>query len=78
LELHNSGTFSGSSTKIASDWKVLVIFVVKNRTEARVVEKYIKGMKSRKFTESLIDNNIFYLNFKELVCQKFNIIISKL
>jgi putative endonuclease len=77
LILHNLGTFSGSSTKIASDWKILATFLLKNRIEARIVEKYIKQMKSRKFTESLIANLDFFLNFKELVFQKFNIIISK-
>ncbi len=77
LILHNSGTFSGSSTKIACDWKILATFLLRNRIEARIVEKYIKQMKSRKFTESLITNLDFFLNFKELVFQKFTIIISK-
>ncbi|MBL0146116.1 MAG: GIY-YIG nuclease family protein [Chitinophagaceae bacterium] len=77
LEIHNSGTFKNSSTKTASDWQVVIAFIVNDRVEARIIEKFIKAMKSRKFIESLVSDNNFYLNFIALVYKKYNISILK-
>jgi putative endonuclease len=75
LKWHNTKEFANSSTKIASDWVLKKYFEVNDRTEARTVEKYIKNMKSRKFIESLIKDEVFSLNFRQRVTQKFNIAI---
>ena len=73
---HNSGFFNKSSTSIADDWKLLKSFTVNNRIEGRKVETYIKSMKSKIFLNKLIDNPEFYLKFKDLVKEKFEVIIQ--
>ena len=73
---HNSGFFNKSSTSIANDWKLLKSFTVNNRIEGRKVETYIKSMKSKIFLNKLIDNAEFYLKFKDLVKEKFEVIIQ--
>jgi putative endonuclease len=57
---HNEHTYSGSFTKIANDWKLILLFNCSNREEATFLEKFIKKMKSRIFIEKII-NNTFIL-----------------
>ena len=50
---HNSGKYSGSFTKIATDWKLFFKITCKSRTQAIKIETHIKKMKSRKYLENL-------------------------
>jgi putative endonuclease len=75
LEQHNNHFFKGSETVKARDWLLKKSICVESRTEARKVETYIKSMKSKKFLESLCNDDGFYTAFKELVCSKYGIIL---
>jgi putative endonuclease len=76
IDQHNSGFFKKSSTSIAKDWKLSKFFTVNNRIEGRKVEGYIKRMKSKIFLKKLIENDTFYIEFKNLVKEKFGIHIQ--
>ena len=57
LELHLSKNYGYSKyTAKADDWIVYESSICNNISTARKVERYIKRMKSRKFIESLKDN----------------------
>ena len=59
LELHRSKQFIQSYTaKQADDWEVFLTVECQNRTHARKVEEFIKKMKSKKFIQSLKDDEI--------------------
>ena len=73
LKEHNSGRYINSSTKYADDWTIRLSFKVKDRMEARKLEKYIKSMKSKKFIKKLIDDTDFQESFKQKVFDKYQI-----
>lgn len=50
---HNSSRYSGSYTKVSSDWKLFFSICCENRTQAIKIESHIKKMKSRKYFENL-------------------------
>jgi len=70
---HNSSFFKGSSTTIANDWKIILTMTVNNCSEARLIERFIKSMKSKRFLYDLCFNEKFYENFKVLINKKFSI-----
>src|SRR5258705_176232 len=70
---HNTSFFRQSSTTTAKDWKVVLTICVNNRSEARVVERFIKSMKSKRFLNSMRNDVKYYENFKNLVLAKFSI-----
>ena len=53
---HNQHSYSGSYTKIANDWEIVLLFNSSNKEEATFLEKFIKKMKSRIFIEKIIIN----------------------
>ena len=53
---HNQHTYSGSFTKIANDWDLILLFNCSNKEEAVFLERFIKKMKSRIFIEKIIKN----------------------
>jgi len=58
LELHLNKKYGKSKyTTKANDWVVLEFFECSNISFARKPEKHIKQMKSRKYTESPINNH---------------------
>ena len=56
LEKHNSHAYSGSFTKIASDWEFALTKIFKEKKDAIFLEKFIKRMKSKKFIVRVIEN----------------------
>ncbi|MCO6497438.1 MAG: GIY-YIG nuclease family protein [Chitinophagaceae bacterium] len=62
-----------SYTKIAEDWKIMLTLTVKDRSEARRIEKYIKSMKSSAFLKKLITVDEFLAGFIKLVKDKLGI-----
>jgi len=57
LELHLSKNYGASKyTAKAEDWIVFESYQCSSIEMARKIERYIKNMKSRHFTESLKDN----------------------
>lgn len=77
-EQHNSSFYKTSSTTIADDWELKLALILDTRKSARIVEKYIKQMKSRKFIEKLIQDPIYLENFCRIVYEKFTIKVEKL
>ena len=75
LEEHNTKFYKNASTAFANDWELKLTLKVQNRNEARVVESYIKSMKSRKFIFSLCINKNYYNIFKQSILEKFKISI---
>ena len=73
---HNSHLFKGSATSNAADWQLKKIMVVENRKEARIVEEYIKSMKSSKFLDKLLHHESYFETFKTIVLQKFDIVVQ--
>ncbi|MCA6422201.1 MAG: GIY-YIG nuclease family protein [Flavobacterium sp.] len=56
LSKHNQHSYEGSFTKIAADWKVVLLFPCVSREQAIRLEKFIKNMKSKVFIQKLIIN----------------------
>mgnify|MGYP000921112324 CR=1 FL=1 len=75
LVQHNSHFFKSASTSFTNDWAIAKSFSVDSRSNARIVESYIKSMKSKKFIYNLVHDSIFYINFVSIVFNKFNISI---
>ena len=75
LVQHNSHFFKSASTSFTNDWAIAKSFSVDSRSNARIVESYIKSMKSKKFISNLVHDSIFYINFVSIVFNKFNISI---
>jgi putative endonuclease len=73
VSIHNTGSFKNSSTKIANDWQLVKQIEVKDRVAARIIERYLKSMKSSIFLLKLVHDEVFYENFKLIVMSKFNI-----
>jgi putative endonuclease len=53
LQLHNSGFFKGSYTSKSSGWVIFFLIKCTSRNQARMIERHIKNMKSRKYIENL-------------------------
>lgn len=56
IEQHNSHKKIKTFTRAASDWELKLTHKCHSKEEAIFLEKYIKGMKSRKFIEKIIDH----------------------
>ena len=65
ITLHNTHTFKNAFTKAASDWKLMLCFPCKDRTEALFLERFIKRMKSKKFNQKIIDNPNLLFNIRQ-------------
>ncbi|MFB6320239.1 GIY-YIG nuclease family protein [Saccharicrinis sp. FJH54] len=50
---HNTHIYKGSETRKAGDWKLYYSIECESRTQAIMIEKHIKRMKSRKYIENL-------------------------
>ncbi|MBP8157076.1 MAG: GIY-YIG nuclease family protein [Flavobacterium sp.] len=53
---HNNHLYNGSFTKIAGDWKVVLLFECTSKDQALRIEKFIKKMKSKIFINKIIQN----------------------
>ncbi len=53
LRFHNSGFFKNSFTSKTSDWTLIHSISCKSRRQARLIEKHIKEIKSRKYLLNL-------------------------
>ena len=73
---HNSHFFKSASTSFTNDWTIVLTFSVPNRSSARIVESYIKSMKSKKFISNLVYDQDFFFAFVTIIKNKFNISIS--
>ncbi len=73
---HNAGFYKNASTSYSKDWELKLVLSLKNRTEALVVERHIKSMKSKVFVRSLIENTVFLGRFKEIILEKYKIAIE--
>ena len=69
---HNSGKYVHASTKVAKDWRVRLLIGCQTRSDAMKVEKYIKSMKSRKFTEQLVTSSPFFEKFKQIILERYS------
>ncbi|MCH5716218.1 GIY-YIG nuclease family protein [Niabella hibiscisoli] len=76
LAEHNTAKYAAASTRFTNDWVIVKLINCANRTNALKIERYIKSMKSRKFTEQLINDPVFFSNFKIIVKQRFDIEIG--
>jgi len=56
LQKHNTHSYNNSFSKIASDWEYALTYECKNKDHATYLEKFIKRMKSKKFTQKVIEN----------------------
>ncbi|MBP7256574.1 MAG: GIY-YIG nuclease family protein [Chitinophagales bacterium] len=72
---HNQKQFVSASTRYTDDWEIKLVLNTEDRIKARIVEKYIKSMKSKKFISTLISDKGFQQKFVQIVLQKFNIIL---
>ena len=54
LSKHNNHLYQYSYTKIAEDWKVVLLFKCISREQAIRLEKFIKSMKSKVFIQKII------------------------
>jgi putative endonuclease len=51
---HNQHSYTGSFTKIANDWQLVLAFECVDRNDALYLENFIKRMKSKVFIEKII------------------------
>ena len=54
---HNNHSYQGSFTKISEDWKIVLVFECVSRSQAVLLEKFIKKMKSKIFIQKIIVDN---------------------
>ncbi len=54
LNWHNTGEFKKAHTKIANDWITFLKIECTSKTQALVIEKHIKKMKSKIYIENLL------------------------
>ena len=54
LEQHNTHYFRSNFTKVAEDWKIVLSFSCDSRDDALYLERFIKRMKSKKFTKRIL------------------------
>jgi len=57
LDLHNRHHFKKAFTNSASDWGLVLKRECNNKDEALYLERFVKRMKSKKFTEKTIKNS---------------------
>ena len=76
IEQHNAGKYKSASTHFTNDWELYMQIELNLRTEALMVEKYIKSMKSKKFIQRLGSELECLSQFKTTVKDKFSIIIK--
>jgi len=75
-EQHKTGFYKNASTSFAKDWELKLILNLNNRSEALLVEKHIKSMKSKVFIRNLIENTSFLSQFKEIILKKYQVVIN--
>ncbi len=56
LEQHKNHHYKSNFSRRASDWELLLQKQLENREQALYLEKFIKRMKSKKFTEKVIND----------------------
>ncbi len=72
---HNQSHYESASTRFSQDWQLKLVFQTVTKSEALIVEKYIKSMKSKRFIEKLINDESFLSGFKKVIKDKHDIII---
>ena len=55
VALHNHHHFRNAFTNIADDWSLVLEFECLSREEALYLERFIKRMKSKKFTKKVVE-----------------------
>jgi putative endonuclease len=63
LKKHNIKYYENQYTSIADDWEIKLSILCSDIKVARKMELYVKRMKSRKFIEKLIENEIEMAKF---------------
>jgi putative endonuclease len=76
IEQHITGKYKSASTFFTNDWELHLEIELDSRTEALVIEKYIKSMKSKKFIQRLVTEKEFLIQFKTVVKERFSIDIK--
>ncbi len=66
LGKHNIKYYENQYTSIADDWEIKLSILCSDIKVARKMELYIKRMKSKKFIEKLIENEIERDKFREI------------
>ena len=66
LVKHKTKFYENQFTSIADDWEIKLSILCLDIKEGRKMEMYIKRMKSRKFIEKLIDNELELAKFIEI------------
>lgn len=74
LQWHNEHVFRNAYTKSSNDWRLVLILELSDKKDARIVERYIKAMKSSSFIKKLLNEPLFLNRFKEIV--KENLILT--
>ena len=68
LVLHNNHYFKKGFTKATNDWEFKLLFECADQVSARLLERFVKRMKSRVFIEKVIENkDILYEILKNKV-----------
>jgi putative endonuclease len=75
LQQHIDHLFIGSFTTRATDWELKLKITCENRNDARIIETYIKKMKSKVFLFNITTNAGFYEGFKQIVGEKLGVSI---
>ncbi|MBF4514939.1 GIY-YIG nuclease family protein [Flavobacterium sp. ANB] len=72
ISKHHDHFYSNSFTKIANDWKIVLLFNCINKDEAVYLEKFIKRMKSKIFNTKIIDDPSI---LKDILSKRKSIIV---
>ncbi|HRP32151.1 MAG TPA: GIY-YIG nuclease family protein [Agriterribacter sp.] len=70
---HNSSFYVKASTSFATDWELVLVLSLEDRSSALKVERYIKAMKSKVFIRKLVLDTGFREEFKSIVAKKFGV-----
>ena len=76
FQQHLSKYYPLAYTSKSQDWALKLIIALNLKSEGRIIESYLKKMKSKKFTERLISDEKSKDKFRVAVLQKFGIKID--
>ncbi|MBO9620742.1 MAG: GIY-YIG nuclease family protein [Niabella sp.] len=70
---HNSKHYTQASTSFTNDWRTVLTWKLNNRSDALIIEAYLKSMKSKKYLRMLCSDNNALETFNRRVFEKFQI-----
>ena len=76
VKQHNAAFYNSASTSYARDWEIELLIKTDSRSDALLIEKHIKKMKSKKYIHRLCLDNGFQKIFETQMNDQYGISIQ--